>query len=161
MKIKRSQVHEMVRALQLLDQPIVISSEVDETTTTDGDKPPVIKRNNKVVQKRLTFDGKTRCDLARNLRILKDEKDVIDDSRQGLFQERATEDNTIQEGESGTRLKGKAALDFQKAVREMLNGEVDLPLKTVSVDSLKIDSTPIPLDQFSDLIGRIFTNGEP
>lgn len=155
----------MVRALQLLDQPIVMSSEVDETTTAVGEKPTEIKRNNKVVQKRLTFDGKTRCDLARNLRLLKDEMAIIDDSRQGLFQELATEENTIQEGESGTRLKGKASLDFQKAVREMLNGEVDLPLKNVPVDSLRIDSTPIPLDQFSDLIGRIFIgpseNGGP
>lgn len=143
MKIKRSQVHEMVRALQQLDHPIVMSSEADETTK-------------KVVQKRLVFDGDTRCALAHNLRLLKDLAAEIDDSRQGLFQQLATEENTIIEGESGTRLKGKAALDFQKAVREMLNKEEDVPFKTVPLKVLKVDSTPIPLDQFSDLIGRVF-----
>lgn len=153
----------MVAAIQQLDQPIVISAETDETTETKGDKTET-KRNNKVVQKRLAFDGKVRCDLARNLRLLKDEKAVTDDSRQGLFQQLATEENSIQEGEGGTRLKGRAALDFQKQVREMLNQEVDLPLKQIPLDALKVDSktdpNPIPLNALSDLIGRVFVNGD-
>lgn len=155
MKIKRSQAVEIANAIQQLDQPILFSSETDETTETKGDKSET-KRNNKVVQRRLVFDGKVRCDLACNLRLLKDAAADTDSSRQGLFQQLSTEDNTVRESDGVMRLKGKADLDFQRQVLEMLGQEIDVPLRLIPLDALKLDVTPIPLNALSDLIGRVF-----
>lgn len=145
MIIKRSQIDPLISAIQSLDVPIVLSS---EETTVDG------KTTSKTITKKIVMSGETRCDLARNLKLLKAEQESIQESRMGLFKQNATEE----EREAGV-VKGKSATKFNQEVMDLMATSADLPLKQMPLTVLNIKEQPVSMDAIAVLLDVVFAEG--
>lgn len=150
MLIKRSEVESMIVAIQALDKPLVTAEESEETTGADGKTKKTVKKS----EKTLAFDVHVRIALGQNVRRLRNELEAINEDQKALFNQRATVDSMVTEGEN-SKLVGRARVDFQKDVNELMSSKVEVDFVQIKTDDLKLEKNPIPIEVLGYLLDRV------
>jgi hypothetical protein len=140
MQIKNSQIEPMVAAILRLDEPVSYE-----------------EKNGAKYHKRLSFDGRVRYNLGKNLRILKGELESLVELRGKFIREAMAKHHHDPESD---KLLGEAQKDFIAQWKPVADATVELNLLPVELSSINLKDNPIPIESLGALLDTIFT-GEP
>lgn len=127
MKLKPTQIHQIVQTLNQIDPPTGKSA--------------------------YTLSGKTRFAIAKNLRRLQAELDTLEEVRQKLIADYKLE--RVPQPDGSVRIDGPGFTDYQNAFQQALETETEVALHQISEADLDLDNNQIPSTLLAPLIDTV------